>query len=149
MAATTEGITFKHAEKTELQIRVCPTCGITYALPQRVVEDRRARGGSWYCPNGHALSFHETDADRLRKDAQQLEKKLAEEKTNSEWWRQRAADGRKEAEHQEARANGYKGALTKVKKRAGNGVCPCCNRSFVDLGRHMGTKHPAFKEPIT
>lgn len=39
MAATTEGITFKHAEKTELEIRVCPVCGITYALPQRVVEE--------------------------------------------------------------------------------------------------------------
>lgn len=148
MAATTEGITFKHAEKTGLEIRVCPTCGITYALPERVVQDRRERGGNWYCPNGHSLSFTETEADRLRKEARRLETKLAAEKTNVEWWRKRTDEARKETEHQEARANGYKGALTKVKKRVGNGVCPCCNRSFADLGRHMETKHPAFKEPI-
>lgn len=27
-------------------------------------------------------------------------------------------------------------------KRIHNGVCPCCNRSFVNLQRHMKTKHP-------
>jgi len=142
MAATTEGITFKHAEQTQLEIRVCPTCGVTYALPERMVADRRAKGGSWYCPNGHSLSFIKTEAQELRE-------KLDAEKRNAVWWRERAADHRKEAEHQESRANGYKGALTKVKKRVGNGVCPCCNRSFVDLGRHMEAKHPAFKEPVT
>lgn len=149
MAATTQGITFKHAEKTELEIRVCPTCGITYALPERVVEDRRAKGGHWYCPNGHSLSFTTTEADRLREETKRLEQKLADEKGNAEWWRKRADSERKEADHARAQANGYKGALTKVKKRVGNGVCPCCNRSFVDLGRHMETKHAAFKEPTT
>jgi hypothetical protein len=32
--------------------------------------------------------------------------------------------------------------------RIGNGVCPCCNRSFTNLRRHMTTKHPEYpKEP--
>lgn len=148
MAATTQGITFKHAENTELEIRVCPNCGITYALPARVVEDRRAGGGSWYCPNGHGVSFRETDADRARKEAAQLRKKLDDEKQNAEWWKTRSREAQKAADHQESRANGYKGALTKVKKRVGNGVCPCCSRSFVDLGRHMQSKHPMFAEPV-
>lgn len=148
MAATTEGITFKHAEKTELEIRVCPTCGITYALPQRVVEDRRETGRSWYCPNGHTLSFTKSESDRLREESQRLQRKLDDEKANAAWWRNRADSERRETEHARAQANGYKGALTKVKKRVGNGVCPCCNRSFVDLGRHMEAKHPAFKEPV-
>ena len=39
-----------------------------------------------------------------------------------------------------------KGQLTKVKKRVGNGVCPCCTRSFTDLARHMESKHPAYVE---
>ncbi len=36
--------------------------------------------------------------------------------------------------------------MTKVKKRAANGVCPCCNRTFSDLARHMKAKHPDFAE---
>jgi predicted GIY-YIG superfamily endonuclease len=149
MAATTQGINFKHAENTELSIRVCPVCGVTYAVPERLVEHRRQQGGSWYCPNGHTLSFTETEADRLRKEAKRLERKIEDEKANAAWWRDRSKEAQKTADHQEARANGYKGALTKVKKRVGKGVCPCCNRSFVDLGRHMESKHPAFKEPVT
>lgn len=145
MAATTQGITFTHAENTELEIRICPTCGITYALPARVVADRRAKAGSWYCPNGHTLSFKESDADRARKEAAQLRKKLDDEKQNAEWWKTRSQAAQKAADHQESRANGYKGALTKVKKR----VCPCCSRCFVDLGRHMQSKHPTFAEPVS
>jgi hypothetical protein len=26
-------------------------------------------------------------------------------------------------------------------------VCPCCNRSFQNLRRHMATKHPEFNAP--
>ena len=29
-------------------------------------------------------------------------------------------------------------------ERTGNGVCPCCKRSFTNLRRHMNTKHPNF-----
>ena len=28
--------------------------------------------------------------------------------------------------------------------RVGHGVCPCCNRTFGDLYRHMSTKHPGY-----
>ena len=37
-----------------------------------------------------------------------------------------------------------KGQISKLKKRASAGVCPCCNRSFQNLRRHMGNKHPEF-----
>lgn len=26
----------------------------------------------------------------------------------------------------------------------GHGVCPCCNRTFSDLQRHMASKHKGF-----
>lgn len=29
-----------------------------------------------------------------------------------------------------------------IKKRVQGGACPCCNRHFVQLERHMATKHP-------
>jgi DNA repair exonuclease SbcCD ATPase subunit len=37
-----------------------------------------------------------------------------------------------------------KGVTTRIKNRASNGVCPCCNRTFQNLARHMHTKHPDF-----
>lgn len=145
-ASTTRGISFDHAEDTSLEIRVCPSCGVTYAIPVRLRKDRQEKGGSWYCPNGHTLSYTTTDHDRLKKEAADLRKKLDAEKANLDWWRQRADDHAKETDKERARANGYKGALTKVKKRVGNGVCPCCRRSFSDLHRHMASKHPGFAE---
>lgn len=31
-----------------------------------------------------------------------------------------------------------------LRNRAAAGVCPCCNRTFEQLGRHMTTKHPEY-----
>lgn len=36
--------------------------------------------------------------------------------------------------------------VVRHKKRAAPGLCPCCNRSFVGLSRHMKTKHPQYVE---
>ena len=37
-----------------------------------------------------------------------------------------------------------KAAKTRLKNRVGKGVCPCCNRSFANLKRHMASQHPEF-----
>jgi hypothetical protein len=29
-------------------------------------------------------------------------------------------------------------------RRVGNGVCPCCSRSFTNLKRHIRSKHPDY-----
>lgn len=34
----------------------------------------------------------------------------------------------------------------RLRRRTAAGVCPCCNRSFVQLARHMKTKHPDHVE---
>lgn len=51
---------------------------------------------------------------------------------------------REEAKRERNRANGYKGHATRITKRAKAGVCPCCNRSFENLRRHMASQHPTF-----
>jgi hypothetical protein len=43
-------------------------------------------------------------------------------------------------------AAAQKGQKTRIKNRIARGVCPCCNRSFADLGAHMQQKHPHFTE---
>lgn len=42
-----------------------------------------------------------------------------------------------------------KGVVTRTKKRVGNGVCPCCNRTFQQLARHMEAKHPEYADSAT
>jgi hypothetical protein len=47
----------KFTLSVEMESRVCPTCGVVYALPERIVEQRNKDGQKWYCPNGHQLGF--------------------------------------------------------------------------------------------
>lgn len=34
--------------------------------------------------------------------------------------------------------------LVRDRARFANGVCPCCNRSFENVARHMRTQHPDY-----
>ena len=40
-----------------------------------------------------------------------------------------------------------RGVNTKLKKRVAAGVCPCCQRSFINLRRHMTTQHADYVKP--
>ena len=46
--------------------------------------------------------------------------------------------------HKDRKLSASKGQMTKLKNRVKNGVCPCCNRTFVNLLRHMKSKHPEY-----
>lgn len=91
----------------------------------------------FHCPNGHSRHFSESAADRLRKERDRLAQKVAEK--DDEIRHQREI-----AEAAERRSSAARGQITKLKNRVGRGVCPCCNRTFENLARHMGTKHPTF-----
>lgn len=85
----------------------------------------------FYCPNGHELRYlGKTESQKLR---EQLE-------------RERERSGRISADRDqiEASLRATKGVVTKLQKRASAGVCPCCNRTFSQLARHMKSKHPDF-----
>ncbi|MBV6448554.1 hypothetical protein [Nitrosomonas sp.] len=47
----------------------------------------------------------------------------------------------------ERSARAYKGQATKIKRRVGRGVCPCCNRHFENLERHMHMVFPLTAPP--
>ena len=117
-------------------------CGGTYAINERFREIKQERGGYWHCPYcGNHVSYSETDLDKLKKQ-------LAREKHNAEQeqarLRQSLDRANERANYNERRRAAAQGQLTKVKKRVSNGVCPCCNRTFQDLQRHMANKHPDY-----
>ncbi len=113
----------------------CFTCGVPMWVPGNRARACREEGKGWHCCNGHSQIFKETDVTRL-------EKQLANEKQRREWAEKNAQTAR----HAEAIA---RGKLKATKERIGNGVCPCCNRSFTNLRRHMASKHPGFAKEET
>jgi hypothetical protein len=124
-----------------LTVEVC-WCGMRHAVPEELSEmqERQHRNGETqigiYCPLGHQHIFSgKGEAERLRG---QLERARLRE--------QRVSDQLQASERSNA---ALKGVVTKTKKRVGKGVCPCCNRHFENVERHMQSKHPGFSESPT
>lgn len=114
-------------------------CGIHLAVPTnlyRQAHDLGKRG--IFCPLGHEFFFSESELDRERKARETAEARAQ----RAEQRRQAERDLR---EHTERQLSAQKGATTRAKKRAAAALCPCCNRSFVQLRRHLATKHPDYK----
>ena len=109
----------------------CETCGLHFRV-EKVWHDHRLRtGSSFRCPNGDSLAYEETAVDRLKKELAAKEVELARQRVR--------------AERSERQLVAARGQVTKIKNRVGNGVCPCCRRSFQNLQRHMGNQHPDWK----
>lgn len=116
----------------------CSVCGIHWALETNFYRKRRDDHKVFYCPNGHTQYFFgETEAEKLKKQLEEQRQRTLREEA-------RAMRNYEAMERQKRSASAYKGKLTRVKNRVKNGVCPCCNRTFVNLSRHMAGQHPGF-----
>ena len=108
----------------------CCTCGVLFGMDDGVYCNRADDGARFFCTNGHGQSFTESTVSKQRRQIERLT--------------QREAMLQDEITAANRRANAFKGQATKLRKRALGGTCPCCNRSFQNLTRHMKTKHPDF-----
>jgi hypothetical protein len=117
----------------------CCRCGVEFGMPKALRDVRLADHGNFYCPLGHPQHYTagKTEVELER------EKRERAEADRDFWMREEAAE-RERAEAEKRRHAATKGQLTKAKKRIGNGVCPCCNRHFSNVERHMATQHPDF-----
>lgn len=116
----------------------CCTCGIGFAFDSEIYKRKTRDHSAFYCPMGHSQHFvGESDVEKLRRELE-YEKKL------KDWARNDRDAAQARAKSLEHSRNGLKGSLTKIKRRVGNGVCPCCKRTFPQLSRHMKIKHPSY-----
>jgi DNA repair exonuclease SbcCD ATPase subunit len=110
----------------------CGKCGGVYALNERYRRQREENGGSWTCPYCRCgWGYTESIVSKLTK---QLEAE-----------RVRVQNALSRANEAERDASAQRGQVTKVRnqlKRVAAGVCPCCNRTFQQLAKHMANKHP-------
>lgn len=120
----------------------CARCSEPFVLHPETEATLRRSAQQFHCPWGHPQHFPlgDSEATILRRERDLLKQRLAQRDDA-------VRDARDRAERERNRANGYKGHATKLANRAKAGVCPCCNRSFVELRRHMATKHPDFAPP--
>lgn len=126
---------------TTVEVLDCATCGVVYGLDSRFVERRREDGRGWYCPNGHSQVFAKSDLDKAREE-------LERTKRQRDSAYAQATHERDQRQAAERSTRAYKGQVTKIRRRVGNGVCPCCSRTFTDLGRHMAGQHPTYKDGV-
>lgn len=125
-------------------------CSIQFAVPAALFEyyersnERRPGSVSLHCPLGHAMipagqSASQKEAARLRDDLSRERQRLDQAQAEVVRQRDRSAG-------LERRLSAKKGQLTRIQNRIGNGVCPCCNRYFANLHRHMTGQHPDWAE---
>ena|ERR1035438_6208226 len=115
----------------------CCNCGILFGVPDPWVKCRREDKASFYCPNGHSQSFRESTSDKLRREKESSALAF-QAQINDVSHRLLVAEKERDSELRKRR---------KIEKRIAAGVCPCCNRTFEDLHRHMVTKHKNYALP--
>lgn len=124
-------MTTTFTESVTLTTIDCGECGGTYAINERYRRQRAETGGLWNCPYckvgwGYcesALNKSKKELERTIKDLEQTQFQLRASKC--------------ELLNEQANREKVEKKLTRVKK----GMCPCCNRFFTNLSRHMATKH--------
>ncbi len=117
----------------------CFKCGVTFAFPSNMMRTARDRGSelTFYCPNGHPQSFIVTEVEKLRRALERKEAELAQAKREVEFQRTLKDQAERATRTQKA-------ANTRLQRRIGVGVCPCCKRSFRQVADHIRTKHPEY-----
>jgi hypothetical protein len=124
----------------------CCQCGERFGLNDGTHETLRRSSQAFHCPWGHANHYPQgpSEADTLRQERDRLKQEAArlEDEKRIAW--STASQQLELRRAAERRASAARGQVTKLKKRTGAGVCPCCNRTFSALARHMATKHPTF-----
>ncbi len=118
----------------------CCQCKTRIKLPKALHDAARHSPEIWfYCAYGHRQHYTktpaQTEADTLRRERDRLQQRLAQRDDEILYQRDRC-------KKTERRLSATRGQVTRLKNRAKAGVCPCCNRHFANLERHMAAKHP-------
>lgn len=128
----------------------CCECGVPFAIPDTLAGLLRNQrvGEFFYCPNGHKQHFtgkSEAQKERERREAAEKNAKYAWDRFSAE------QEAREATERILSATRGHLTRKTKeiavARQRIGHGTCPCCNRTFQNLQRHMTQKHPKYATP--
>jgi len=109
----------------------CGKCGGTYAINETYRAEKETVGGWWHCPYCEcSWGYGVSENGRLKRELEEKERLLRQEK----------CEALRNQQLLDAERLAHGAALRKI-RRVSRGVCPCCNRTFENLARHMATKH--------
>lgn len=119
----------------DLFISDCGSCGVIFGIPATLENRRREDHRSFYCPNGHTMYFSGLTPTEM---------KLQKETERASRLRTQMLAQQDQALAAQQEAAEAKASEVRLRWRVGNGVCPCCGRTFAPLAKHVATKHPEF-----
>lgn len=118
-----------------VRVNTC-CCRVEMGIARDLYNDCKRYGRRFHCVKcGKSLYFKESETNYLKKQVEALKKDVDREK------------GRRHVAEQQR--NAARKSHQKMRARVRNGVCPCCNRSFENLLRHMRTQHPGYGDDNT
>jgi hypothetical protein len=121
---------------TETTSIECCRCGLIFWVSTTHYKKLRRNHKSFYCPAGHRQYFSgESDNEALKRQLKAAN--------------QREETYRYDLRYERGRVRAQKAAKTKIKNRIAKGVCPCCNRTFENLAKHMTSKHPKYLQEVS
>lgn len=131
---------------TALRVVDCPTCHVTYAIPESFYKAARTHNARveprnhWTvcCPFGH--SWHYTGLS----EEQRLRERLDAERAHAGRLASERDQAQASARAEKAAKTRFRNQRDRERKRVAAGVCPVCNRTFKALARHMQGQHPDF-----
>lgn len=117
----------------------CGICGATFFVLEVVRNEQRRAGGFSSCPNGHRWGYDAENSEvaRTRRERDQLRQQMAQ---RDDELRRVNRELNKACETMKAQDR----RIRMQARRSAAGVCQCCNRTFLQLARHMKNKHPNF-----
>lgn len=115
----------------------CCECGVDFAMPEYIKQSFLVSHQTFHCPFGHKQHYPagKSETDKLREQIAALQSSR-----DFENQQRRAA---------EAEVKSLQRSVKRAKKRAANGVCPCCHRTVKQMAEHMKTKHPDYVAEVT
>lgn len=114
-----------------LTVIQCAYCHMDFGVTPAFEKKRRDDHKTFYCPTGHSNFYPQnSETERLRASLDSAKAQLTHT--------------RDQLQATEYQRRAQKAQNTKLRKRIAAGVCPCCNRTFQDLARHMDGQHPDY-----
>jgi len=117
-----------YCDSIEFVTITCCNCRMPFGMSRAFYNARSNDHKLFYCPAGHDQYFSgKSEAEKLREEVERKSQMID------------AANQR--ASRLERQRDDVAKAHKRMRERIRNGVCPCCNRTFQNLLRHMQTEH--------
>jgi hypothetical protein len=130
----------------DLKTITCAECYNIFGVIDSIIKTRKQDGLAFYCPLGHANVYKDNENSRLKEERDELKRQAESIRKRLMWAEQRESSALAERDSIKKAHAATKGQLTKTRNRIAHGVCPCCNRTFANIARHMTSKHPEYKK---